>query len=284
MSLRSPPPDPRPPLTTTLHAPGDPAGDGSRSEAPWITAYSVGNALGADAVEVARSLAAGVSGLRPCRLPLPFETMAGHFPDVLEPVPAALAAYDSRLVRMTFAVLDGVAGAVERAIRRWGRDRVAIVLGTSTGGILETEAALETHATTGALPRTWSLEKTHGFHALLEAVRLRTGARGPAFVVSTACSSSGKVLGSARRLVATGAADAVLTGGVDTLCQTTLRGFRSLEALCLGRLPSVQRGAERNQPRRGRRVPARRARGGRTGAGPRGGRDLGRLPHEPSAP
>ncbi len=218
-------------MTTLLHRRGEPVGGGSLSEAPWITAYSVGNALGADAVEVARSLAAGVSGLRPCRLPLPFETMAGHFPDILESVPSALAAYDSRIVRMAFAVLDGVAGAVELAIRRWGRDRVAIVVGTSTGGILETEAALDAHATTGALPRSWSLEKTHAFHALLEAVRLRTGARGPAYVVSTACSSSGKVLGSARRLLAAGAADAVLTGGVDTLCQTTLRGFRSLEAL-----------------------------------------------------
>jgi 3-oxoacyl-[acyl-carrier-protein] synthase-1 len=49
--------------------------------------------------------------------------------------------------------------------------------------------------------------------------------------VSTACSSSGKVLASARRLIAAGVVDAVLTGGVDTLCHTTLRGFESLQAL-----------------------------------------------------
>lgn len=202
-----------------------------RSSAPWVTAYAVGNALGASAADVARSLAAGSSGLRPCRLPLPFETVAGHYPDVLEALPPSFAAYDSRIVRMAFAILDGLGGAVERAIRRWGSARVAIVLGTSTGGILETEAALDAHAAGGALPPGWSLERVHAFHALLEAVRLRTGARGPAYAVSTACSSSGKVLGSARRLLAAGAADAVLAGGVDTLCQTTLRGFRSLEAL-----------------------------------------------------
>lgn len=205
--------------------------DRPRPAAPWVTAYAVGNALGPDAGAVARALADGASGLRPCRLPLPFETAAGHFPDVLEPVPPSLAAYDSRIVRMALAVLDGVAGAVERAIRRWGRDRVAIVLGTSTGGILETEAALDAHAAGGALSPGWSLERVHAFDALVEAVRLRTGARGPAWAVSTACSSSGKVLGSARRLLAAGAADAVLAGGVDTLCHTTLRGFRSLEAL-----------------------------------------------------
>ncbi len=200
-------------------------------DAPWITAYAVGNALGASAAEVARSLAAGASGLRPCRLPLPFETVAGHFPDVLERPPPSLAAYDSRLVRMALAILDGVAAAVDRAVARWGPDRVALVLATSTGGILETEAALDAHASGGALPASWSLERVHAFHAVLDAVRLRTGVRGPAWIVSTACSSSGKVLGSARRLLAAGMADAVLTGGVDTLCQTTLRGFRSLEAL-----------------------------------------------------
>ena len=214
-----------------LHHSGERVDEGSRFEAPCVTAYSIGNALGPSAAEVWHALAAGASGLRPCRLPLPFETVAGHFPDVLEPVPAALAAYDSRVVRMALAVLEGVAGAVERAIRRWGRDRVAIVLGTSTGGILESEAALDAHSATGALPTSFSLENTHAFHGLLGAVRLRTGARGPGYVVSTACSSSGKVLGSARRLLAAGVADAVLTGGVDTLCQTTLRGFGSLEAL-----------------------------------------------------
>ncbi len=218
-------------MTTTPTHPGATAGP---CEAPAITAYSVANALGADAREVARALAAGASGLRPCRLPLPFETVAGHFPDVLEPVPPSLAAYDSRIVRMALAVLEGVAGAGERAVRRHGPDRVAIVLGTSTGGIEETERAVEAHAATGALPERFSLERTHAFHALLDAVRLRTGARGPAWIVSTACSSSGKVLGSARRLLAAGLADAVLAGGVDTLCQTTLRGFRSLEALSSG--------------------------------------------------
>ena len=66
------------------------------------------------------------------------------------------------------------------------------------------------------------------------SLRSWTGASGPAYVVSTACSSSGKVLASARRLIASGLADAVLAGGVDTLCQTTLRGFESLQALSRG--------------------------------------------------
>ncbi len=206
-------------------------GDRAALDPPSVTAYSVANALGACTADVAQALATGRSGLRPCRLDVPFETAAGHFPDVLEPAPGSLAAFDSRLVRIALTAMDGLGAAVERAVRRWGADRVAIVLGTSTGGILETEAALDAHAAAGALPADFSLERRHAFHGLLEVVRRRTGARGPGYVVSTACSSSGKVLGAARRLLGAGCADAVLTGGVDTLCQTTLRGFRSLEAL-----------------------------------------------------
>jgi 3-oxoacyl-[acyl-carrier-protein] synthase-1 len=49
--------------------------------------------------------------------------------------------------------------------------------------------------------------------------------------VSTACSSSAKVFGSAARMIAAGIADAAVVGGTDSLCLTTLYGFRSLELL-----------------------------------------------------
>jgi 3-oxoacyl-[acyl-carrier-protein] synthase-1 len=196
-----------------------------------ITGYAVGNALGATTRDVAAALAAGRSGLAPCRLDVPFETACGHFAGALEPLSGSLAAYDSRLARLALAVLEGAADAVARAVRRWGRDRVALVLGTSTGGILETEGAHDAFVRSGRVPASFDLERQHAFDALVEVVRRRTGAGGPGYVVSTACSSSGKVLASARRLLAAGLADAVLVGGADTLCQTTLRGFASLEAL-----------------------------------------------------
>jgi 3-oxoacyl-[acyl-carrier-protein] synthase-1 len=135
---------------------------------------------------------------------------------------------------MALTILAAMEREVAGAVRRWGRDRVAVVVGTSTGGILETERAFETRVTTGRLPEGFDLDRQHGFHGILEVLRSWTGATGPAYVVSTACSSSGKVLGSARRLIASGLADAVLVGGVDTLCQTTLRGFESLQALSRG--------------------------------------------------
>lgn len=47
--------------------------------------------------------------------------------------------------------------------------------------------------------------------------------------VSTACSSSAKVFASAARWVRNGIVDAVLVGGVDSLCLSILYGFNSLE-------------------------------------------------------
>jgi 3-oxoacyl-[acyl-carrier-protein] synthase-1 len=196
-----------------------------------VTAYTIGNALGAGTDEVAAALSAGVSGLRPCPLEIPFDTACGSFAGELEAPPAALARFDSRVTRIALAVLDGVATAAARAVRRWGAERVAVVLGTSTGGIAESERAFLAHGATGRLPADFDFDRQHAFHGLLEAVRSRVGARGPAYVVSTACSSSGKVLGSARRLIDAGIADAALVGGADSLCQTTLRGFGALEAL-----------------------------------------------------
>jgi 3-oxoacyl-[acyl-carrier-protein] synthase-1 len=199
-----------------------------------ITAYAVCNALGATTREVRDALLNGRGGLGPSPLPLPFETMVGAVHGELPPPPPSLSAFDSRQARIALLLLDEIRPALDSAIRRSGADRVAIVLGTSTGGIAETERALVHHRTTGTLPTGYDYERQHSFFAFAELLRQTCGARGPAFVVSTACSSSGKVFASGRRLLAAGVADAVLVGGVDTLCHTTLCGFHGLGILASG--------------------------------------------------
>ncbi|HEY8379350.1 MAG TPA: beta-ketoacyl synthase N-terminal-like domain-containing protein, partial [Nannocystis sp.] len=68
--------------------------------------------------------------------------------------------------------------------------------------------------------------------AVLDVIRvLGGGLHGPGLVLSTACSSSARVFASAQRLLACGVCDAVLVGGVDSLCGLTVRGFAGLEVL-----------------------------------------------------
>jgi len=132
---------------------------------------------------------------------------------------------------MVEVALQPLRTAIEKAVRRWGSDRVAIVLGCSTAGIDATEFAYAAYKRNGAIPSEYSFVNQHAYSSVVYVARQLTGIRGPGTVVSTACSSGTKAFGSAYRLIASGLADAVLVGAVDSLCHMTLKGFRSLSIL-----------------------------------------------------
>lgn len=150
------------------------------------------------------------------------------------PLPAPLAAWDCRNNRLAELALaqDGFAGAVQAAASRLGAARIGVFLGTSTSGILQTELAYRRRdPVTGALPADFDYARTHNTYSVSGYVRARLGLTGPAWTVSTACSSSAKVFGTAARMIEAGFIDAAVVGGVDSLCLTTLYGFNSLELL-----------------------------------------------------
>jgi 3-oxoacyl-[acyl-carrier-protein] synthase I len=145
-----------------------------------------------------------------------------------------LASFDCRNNRLAELALraDGFGDAVRHAAARWGAHRVGVFLGTSTAGILQTEVAYrERDATSGALPSWLHYGHTHNTYSVSAYVRAALGLQGPAYVVSTACSSSAKVFAAAARMIDAGIVDAAVVGGVDSLCMTTLYGFASLELL-----------------------------------------------------
>ena len=198
-----------------------------------ITAFSLCNAMGMTTAEVAAALAAGRSGLGPCPPEIGLAGLAtvGAMPGPLPPLPARLAAYDTRLARIVAIAVAELERPLARARARWGRDRVAVLLGTSTGGIGESEQAYAHHRAHGRLPDGYSVETSHALDASLPVVTTLTDLAGPAYVLSTACSSSAKVFAAAQRLLHLGVCDAALVGGVDSLCQLTIRGFAGLEVL-----------------------------------------------------
>lgn len=137
---------------------------------------------------------------------------------------------DSRNNRLLRVLLDEIAAPVDEAIRRFGRSRVAVVLGTSTSGMAEGEAAYAHHRAHGRWPPGFDYRQQELGSAAASLSRALDLA-GPAYVVATACSSSAKVFASARRLIRLGLADAAVVGGADTLCRLTQAGFGSLESL-----------------------------------------------------
>lgn len=151
----------------------------------------------------------------------------------LAEIPAALSRFDSRNNRLMHTALVQIAEAIERAADRYGRDRIAVVLGTSTSGIAEGETALRAYRDSGVWPNRFDYRQQEA-GSLAEFAARAFGLTGPAYTVATACSSSSKVFASARRLIRMGIADAAIVGGADSLCQMTLNGFASLEALSKG--------------------------------------------------
>lgn len=146
----------------------------------------------------------------------------------LPAVPAHLQSLDCRNNRLLQAALDQIAPAVAAAAARYGKDRIAIVMGSSTSGISDGEDALTARQETGLWPENFAYSQQEIGNPGIFAARY-FGLNGPAYTIATACSSSAKVFASARRLIRMGLADAALVGGADTLCRMTLNGFNALE-------------------------------------------------------
>nr|WP_246429146.1 beta-ketoacyl-[acyl-carrier-protein] synthase family protein [Pseudoxanthomonas broegbernensis] len=197
-----------------------------------VTACTATTALGAGLAAQRDALHERRGGLRRNDLPgLSLECWIGRVEGLEEAVlPPALGAWESRNHRLAWKALhqDGFAEAAAEAVARHGADRVAVVVGTSTSSIGETEHAYA-RMDDGRFPPAMAALRVHNPHALSDFVRLASGARGPCMTIATACSSSAKVFAHAARLLQAGAAEAAIVGGVDTLCGSVLFGFNALQ-------------------------------------------------------
>jgi 3-oxoacyl-[acyl-carrier-protein] synthase-1 len=198
-----------------------------------LAALGIANALGASAPEVWSRLVAGDTtrfvrraGLAPER-----EILVGLVDAELAALDPSLAEYDCRNNRLAAYVLDQIAEPIDEAIARFGRGRVAVVAGTSTSGVGDAEIAIAHREKTGVLPGRFRAAQLE-FGGISEFVATYLGVTGPAFTLSTACSSGARALASARSLLAMGVADAVVCGATDTICGLTCNGFSSLGLIC----------------------------------------------------
>lgn len=198
----------------------------------YLNALGVICALGRDKQAVARNLFAGdCSGMRresgwvPER-ELPVAAVHGD----LAPIPEALADQRSRNNQLLLEAALQIRDDIEHAIQTYGRERIGVVLGTSTSGIDEASRGLAHYIRDQQFPADYDYRQQElGAPANFLADWLQLS--GPTYVISTACTSSARALMSARRLLDLGLCDAVLCGGVDSLCKLTLNGFSALEAV-----------------------------------------------------
>lgn len=201
---------------------------------------SLGNSL--DEIE-RRMLERAQSGVRLVDDYLPGRSVPLGSVDATAPLPSVdeLPLRDrSRNNQLALAALSQVRPAVDSAIERFGTDRFGVVIGTSTSGIAEGENALREYAASGKLPGQFHYgQQEMGSPAAVLAAML--GTTGPAYVHSSACASSAKALASAARLILMGVCDAILAGGVDSLCPFTVAGFAALESVSATRCNPLSR-------------------------------------------
>lgn len=204
-----------------------------------IGSYTVTTAVGRGRDALLQALADRRSGLKACDfLPHPgaarLPTWIGEVAGLDEvALPARSERFDCRNNRLAWLGLqqDGFLDAARAAVERLGAARVAVIIGTSTSGLLQAESAYRQRDAQGRLPADFDYAATLNNYSGPAFIAAVTGARGPTYAISTACSSSAKVFPAAARLIRAGVVDAAIVGGVDSLCEITLNGFGSLELL-----------------------------------------------------
>jgi 3-oxoacyl-[acyl-carrier-protein] synthase I len=198
-----------------------------------VTAFTATSALGRGTDAMLDALRRGASGLKANDFDrAELRAWIGRVAGLEEErVAGALAEFDCRNNRLAQIGLeqDGFREAVSRARAKYGAERVAVLLGTSTSGILQTELAYRSRDPQGTLPKDFDYRHAQNLFSVTDFARRSLGLEGPAMTISTACSSSAKVFASAARYIEAGVADAAVVGGVDSLCLTTLHGFTSLQ-------------------------------------------------------
>ena len=188
--------------------------------------------LGRGPDDVARSLFAGdCSGMQRESGWVPERSLTvGAVKGELAAIPAELHQQKSRNNQLLLEAALQIHDDIDQAIKRYGRERIAVVLGTSTSGIDEASRGIAHYLQEQQFPADYDYQQQElSAPATFLADWLNIG--GPAYVISTACTSSARALMSAQRLLDLNLCDVVLCGGVDSLCALTLNGFSALDAV-----------------------------------------------------
>ncbi|WP_019616231.1 beta-ketoacyl-[acyl-carrier-protein] synthase family protein [Psychromonas ossibalaenae] len=199
----------------------------------YIHACAMNSALGDTQQESIKRLALGFSPdmcLESGWLNDGGKTVVGKVVSPLPEIDVDLTDKNTRNNRLALSALVQIKPQIEQAVSQYGAERIAVIVGTSTSGIADGETALAEKQKTGQLPEGYHYHQQEVGN-LGEFVADYFKIDGPVYTISTACSSSGRVFLSAKRLLKAGIVDAVLVGGSDSLCKLTLNGFHGLEAL-----------------------------------------------------
>lgn len=140
----------------------------------------------------------------------------------------------SRNNQLLWHALAQIENDIQTAIMQYGAQRIAVVMGTSTTGGDENQAAFAHFVETKSHQNSGFSQEKQLLSSPADFIAHVYGLQNVHYGISTACTSGARALISAARLLRLGLCDAVICGGVDTLSNLTINGFHSLEVLSAG--------------------------------------------------
>lgn len=197
----------------------------------YLSDLGIACALGRGKESVAHSLFKGSPSRQSERTLLSGKTIKViDLPFEIDPRSIPQKAFSSRNNALLQLALEEIEPTVRQAIKRYGAHRVGVVLATSTSGMKEGETAFSQKSQQGTWPEVYTYSQQEVASPSLFTSHF-FNLQGLSYTISTACSAGSKALCSAQRLLQADLCDAVIVGGVDTLCNMTLNGFDALGLL-----------------------------------------------------
>jgi 3-oxoacyl-[acyl-carrier-protein] synthase-1 len=201
----------------------------------YLSDLAIVNALGSGKTAVLDGLLRGdQTGMQPCGPLLTGRSgIVGRVSESLGDLPPEFAEFDCRNNQLLAAAVAQIKHPINGLKSRYGPERVAVLIGTSTSGIAAGETAVDMLRETGNMPQNYHYHQQE-IGTAAEFLARYLGLSGPRYTISTACSSSAKAFASGERLLAADLCDAVIVGGCDSLCELTTNGFDALESMSDG--------------------------------------------------
>jgi 3-oxoacyl-[acyl-carrier-protein] synthase-1 len=136
----------------------------------------------------------------------------------------------TRITRIINTALEQIRPAVEKAVSKYGPEKIGVCFGTCDNGSEGSSLAHRAFLEQGAFPQDYSLRYQSASYPA-EFIARKLGIKGPAFTIATACASGASALVRGAELIRAGICGAVIVGGADLVSDTVLAGFHALEAV-----------------------------------------------------
>lgn len=203
-----------------------------------ITGIGLITPLGNDLVTTWDNLKAGLSGIGPVtkfnpERPLLTTRIAGEVKDFQaeQYVPKKeILRLDPFIHYATAASLMALedSGITLRSEERF---KTGVIIGSSRGGIMSMERAIENHFLKGK-PFSAYLMSSSTINMAPSYVAIRTGIRGPSIGISTACASGTNAIGEAMKMIRSGEIESAVAGGAEApVCRLAVGGYGTAGAL-----------------------------------------------------